>query len=195
MLRRTLALVVTNAALGAALVVGTAAPAAAAPTAPAAPSAAAVVTLTYDDSQAAEFKTSIAQAAQIWNQNAPNVRIVKALSGQRVNIRVLADDGWPRATLGPVRPTGSVTIWMGRTAVNQGYNVLRIATHEMGHSLGLPDRRTGLCSDLMSGSSAPVSCANSKPSAAEAYQVQRNYSSFSAAQNAPTSGALVVDAA
>ncbi|MEK8105894.1 snapalysin family zinc-dependent metalloprotease [Micromonospora sp. M12] len=43
---------------------------------------------------------------------------------------------------------------MGRTAVNQGYDRTRIATHEVGHILGLPDRRTGLCTDLMSGSSA-----------------------------------------
>ncbi len=176
MLRRTLALVATNVVLGAALVAGiTATPAAAAE---AQPPTVLAATLTYDDSYAAEFKDEVAQAVAIWNAAAPNVRIVKAQPGQRVNIRVLADNGWPRATLGPVRPTGSVTVWMGRTAVNQGYNVVRIATHELGHSLGLPDRRTGLCSDLMSGSSAPVSCANAQPSSAERSQVQRNYAGF-----------------
>ncbi|MGX7829850.1 snapalysin family zinc-dependent metalloprotease [Actinokineospora sp. 24-640] len=175
MLRRTLAFVATNVALAAALVAGISATPAAAQTLP--PSALAM-TLTYDDYYAAEFKDEMATAVQIWNSAVTNVRIVKAQPGQRVNIRVLADDGWPRATLGPVRSTGSVTVWMGRTAVNQGYNVVRIATHELGHSLGLPDRRTGLCSDLMSGSSAPVSCANAQPSSAERSSVQRNYSGF-----------------
>ena len=76
---------------------------------------------------------------------------------------------------------------MGREAVVDGYYPLRIATHEFGHILGLPDRRTGLCSDLMSGSSAPVSCTNANPSTAEAAQVQRNFASGFAAvpQDAP----------
>ncbi|MFC7614761.1 snapalysin family zinc-dependent metalloprotease [Actinokineospora soli] len=137
-----------------------------------------VTTLTYDDYYAAEFKDEFATAVQIWNAAVSNVQIVKAQPGQRVNIRIYADNNWPRATLGPIRSTGSGSVWMGRTAVNQGYNVVRIATHELGHSLGLPDRRTGLCSDLMSGSSAPVSCSNAQPSAAERDQVQRNYSGF-----------------
>ncbi|GAA3212151.1 snapalysin family zinc-dependent metalloprotease [Nonomuraea helvata] len=64
---------------------------------------------------------------------------------------------------------------MGRQATSQGYNPLRIAAHEIGHILGLPDRRTGLCSDLMSGSSAPVSCTNPNPSAAERAEVDRNF--------------------
>jgi snapalysin len=59
--------------------------------------------------------------------------------------------------------------------VNQGYYQPRIAAHEFGHLLGLPDRRTGLCSDLMSGSSAPVSCANANPNAREASTVNANF--------------------
>ena len=190
MLRRTLALVTTTVALGAGVMAG-AAPASAATPAPV--SAAAVVTLTYDDSQAAEFKTAVAQGAANWNASVTNVRLVKAAAGQRVNIRVIADNGWPRATLGPVRATGSGTVWMGREAVNQGYNVARIITHELGHSLGLPDRRTGLCADLMSGSSAPVSCANALPNATERSKVQSNYASRLASQ--PTASVIVVDAA
>lgn len=179
MLRRTLALVLANAAVGAAVVVGAAPAATAAPAAPLAP-----VTITYDDSQAGEFKTAVAQGAAVWNGAVANVRLVKATSGQRVNIRVIADNGWPRATLGPVRPTGSGTFWFGRQAVQQGYNQVRIAAHEFGHNLGLPDRRTGLCSDLMSGSSAPISCANAQPNSAERTQVDRNYAARIAAQDA-----------
>ncbi|MGW5055331.1 snapalysin family zinc-dependent metalloprotease [Actinokineospora sp. NPDC004072] len=192
MLRRTVALL-ANVAIGASLLAGiTATPAAAEAAQPQA--AVLATTLTYDDSYAAEFKDAVAQAAQIWNSAVTNVRLVKAQPGQRANIRIIADNGWPRATLGPVRSTGSGTVWMGRTAVNQGYNVVRIATHELGHSLGLPDRRTGLCSDLMSGSSAPVSCANAQPSSAERAAVQRNYAGWYGAATTNAKPIVVVDA-
>jgi len=136
-----------------------------------APAQAAVLVrvLRYDASRAAEFVNVVNQAAQVWNANVVNVRLVQ---GTPASFVVLADNGWPRA-----QPTslGRGTIWMGRQAVNQGYYPLRIATHEIGHILGLPDRRTGLCSDLMSGSSAPVSCTNANPSAAERAEVDRNF--------------------
>jgi snapalysin len=75
---------------------------------------------------------------------------------------------------------------MGREAVNDGYYQPRIAAHEFGHILGLPDRRTGLCADLMSGSSAPVSCRNAYPNAAEATAVNNAFrSSATAAVKAP----------
>ncbi|MFD9889679.1 snapalysin family zinc-dependent metalloprotease [Amycolatopsis sp. NPDC059027] len=150
-------------------------------------------TLTYDDSQAAEFKDVVAQGVNVWNTSVTNVRIVKASPGQRANIRVVADPGWPRATLGPVRPGGQVTVWYGREAVQQGYNKVRIASHELGHSLGLPDRKPGPCSSLMSGSTGGVSCANTKPNAAEAAQVQRNYAGSLVSQNADA-GRVLVDA-
>ncbi|MBM7773555.1 snapalysin [Actinokineospora baliensis] len=181
MQRRTLALIAANAFLGAALVVGAASPATAAQDS----AAAAVTTLTYSDSGATQYSAEIAEAARIWNAAAPNVKIVKAAAGQRVNIRIVSDPGWPRATLGPVRSTGSAQVWFGKQAVDQGYNKTRIITHELGHNLGLPDNRTGLCSDLMSGSSAPVSCANSQPSAAERARVQRNYATGIAANQQP----------
>ncbi|MFI7633190.1 snapalysin family zinc-dependent metalloprotease [Nonomuraea sp. NPDC049400] len=123
----------------------------------------------YDPSRAAEFVTVVNQAAQIWNSSVTNVRLVQ---GTPADFVVYADNGWPRAL-----PTslGRGTIWMGRQATAQGYNRLRIAAHEIGHILGLPDRRTGLCADLMSGSSAPVSCANANPNAAERAEVDRNF--------------------
>ncbi|MFC4081803.1 snapalysin family zinc-dependent metalloprotease [Amycolatopsis samaneae] len=162
------------------------------------PSAAAAeiqaTTLTYDDSQAAEFKDVVAQGVNVWNTSVTNVRIVKASPGQRANIRVVADPGWPRATLGPVRPGGQVTVWYGRVAVQQGYNKVRIASHELGHSLGLPDVKPGPCSSLMSGSTGGVSCANTKPNSAEIAQVQRNYAGRTAQQVA-TPEIVLTDAA
>ncbi|PMR57540.1 peptidase S1 [Verrucosispora sp. ts21] len=130
-------------------------------------SASAARTVYYDASRAGEFRTNFDQAAQIWNSKVSNVRLVP---GTPANVTILVDTGWPRAQ---VTGLGSGRIWMGWQAVNQGYHRTRIATHEFGHILGLPDRRTGLCSDLMSGSSAPVSCTNANPSAAEASRVNQ----------------------
>ncbi|MET7950900.1 snapalysin family zinc-dependent metalloprotease [Micromonospora sp. NPDC005324] len=148
--------------------------------------AAAVRTVYYDASRTGEFRTNFDQAAQIWNSRVSNVRL---LAGTPASITIYVDDGWPRA-----QPTGlgSGRIWMGRTAVNQGYDRTRIATHEVGHILGLPDRRTGLCSDLMSGSSAPVSCRNANPSAAEASRVN---SLFAGTLAAPASTTYTWDGA
>ncbi|MBQ0902286.1 snapalysin family zinc-dependent metalloprotease [Micromonospora sp. U21] len=142
--------------------------------------AAAVRTVYYDASRTGEFRTNFDQAAQIWNSRVSTVRLQP---GTPASITIYVDDGWPRA-----QPTGlgSGRIWMGRTAVNQGYDRNRIAAHELGHILGLPDRRTGLCSDLMSGSSAPVSCRNAYPSSAEASRVN---SLFAGTLAAPASGA------
>lgn len=130
---------------------------------------AAVTTLKYDANGAAEFQDAVAHAAQVWNSSVSDVHIE---AGSPADFTVVADDGWPRT-----QPTslGHGTIWMGREAVDDGYYVPRIATHEMGHILGLPDNRTGRCSDLMSGHSAPVSCENDRPSAAEAARVQENF--------------------
>lgn len=158
-----------------------------APAAHAAPSAhaAAVTTLKYDASGAEEFKEAVDHAAEVWNSSVSNVHIE---AGTPADFTVVADDGWPRA-----QPTGlgSGKIWMGREAVDDGYYVPRIASHEMGHILGLPDNRTGLCSDLMSGHSAPVDCKNDKPSAAEAAQVEQNFAN-GATQVKP--GVMILDA-
>ncbi|GGQ64475.1 snapalysin family zinc-dependent metalloprotease [Couchioplanes azureus] len=128
--------------------------------------------LYYDASQAREFVSVVHQGAQIWNSRVTNVRLEPVPAGRTPDIRVYADNGWPRAY-----PTslGNGRWYMGREAVNDGYHPPRIAAHEFGHLLGLPDRRTGLCSDLMSGSSAPVSCTNAYPNATEAATVDSNF--------------------
>jgi snapalysin len=183
-LRRTFAAVLTGAAVSLTLV---SAPSAGAAEIPA-------TTLTYDDSQAGEFKSAVASGVNVWNTSVTNVSIKKATAGQRVNIRVIADDGWPRANLGPVRPTGTVTVWMGRQATQQGYNAVRIAAHEIGHSLGLPDVKPGPCSSLMSGSTGGVDCTNPNPNAAEKARVQQNYAGTSVKREAD-SGVVLMDAA
>ncbi|MGK5682926.1 snapalysin family zinc-dependent metalloprotease [Actinoplanes sp. URMC 104] len=136
------------------------------------PAAAAPRVLYYDAGQAQEFVAVVNQGAQIWNSRATNVRLEPVPAGRTPNIRVYADNNWPRAQ---TTSLGNGRVWMGRQAVNQGYYPPRIAAHELGHILGLPDRRTGLCSDLMSGSSAPVSCTNAYPNAQELATVNANF--------------------
>ncbi|ONK10430.1 snapalysin family zinc-dependent metalloprotease [Streptomyces sp. MP131-18] len=137
----------------------------------AAPSAAAVV-VTYDTSRAAEFVDAVHSGAAVWNESVANVRLEPAAPGEDANVEIIADDGWPRAL---TTSLGNGTVWMGRQAVDQGYDTTRIAAHELGHILGLPDMKPGPCSSLMSGSTGGVSCTNPYPDAAERAEVEDNF--------------------
>ncbi|GHH94224.1 snapalysin family zinc-dependent metalloprotease [Streptomyces capillispiralis] len=147
-------------------------PAVAAPSAPAASPAVAARVLTYDASGAAEFRSAVDRGAAVWNESVDSVELRPAASGQRADIRVLADDGWPRAVPGSL---GTGTVYIGRQAVDQGHHTVRIAAHELGHMLGLPDRKPGPCSRLMSGASAGTTCTNAYPNAAERTEVEGNF--------------------
>lgn len=118
------------------------------------------------------FRSAVDRGAAIWNESVENAELRPVSAGQRADIRILADDGWPRAL-----PTslGKGTVWIGRQAVDEGYNTVRISSHELGHILGLPDRKPGPCSSLMSGSSAGVPCTNPYPNAAEKAEVEDNF--------------------
>ncbi|GGP97508.1 snapalysin family zinc-dependent metalloprotease [Streptomyces roseolilacinus] len=151
---------------------------------------AAVVTLRYDDSRAAGWETAIAAGVASWNANVSNVRLVEAAPGTAAEIVIVATTGWPQATLGPVRPGRQVRVELGSQAVAQGYNKTRIAAHELGHSLGLPDTKPGPCSQLMSGSSAGTACTNATPNTTERSRVQSTYASGTAAL-APTHRILI----
>ena len=153
-LRKTIAVLATAAALTTGLV-GT---------------AHAARTLLYNSSGAAQYDKEIEAAAAVWNSNVKNVQMRKARAGERANFTIVADPGWPRA-----QPTtlGNGRIWMGKQAIDQGYSITRIAAHEIGHILGLPDVKPGPCSSLMSGSTGGVSCTNPVPNAAEKSRVER----------------------
>ena len=148
---------------------------AAAPASAAAP--AAVRTIYYDASGAQEFRAAVDQGAAAWNAAVPAIALRPA-TGSRATIRVYADNGWPRTYPGGF---GRATIYMGREAVDDGFYPPRIAAHELGHALGLPDNRNGRCDYLMSGHSSPVSCTSTTPHATEAAQVSRNAGGFAAA--------------
>ncbi|WP_017626521.1 snapalysin family zinc-dependent metalloprotease [Nocardiopsis chromatogenes] len=170
-----------------------AAPAAASPApAPGGDAAVQQTVLRYDVSRAGEFQDAMAAGAAEWNAAVDNVELVRAQPGQRAEITIVATNGWPMATLGPVRPGGSATIWFGRQAVQQGYDTVRIASHELGHSLGLPDVKPGPCSSLMSGSTGGVNCTNATPNARERSRVEQLYGGGASAQT-PAAGTLVVD--
>ncbi|MFJ7126169.1 snapalysin family zinc-dependent metalloprotease [Streptomyces sp. NPDC098101] len=154
---------------------------------------AAVVTLRYDDSRAGGWEAAIAAGVASWNANVSNVKLVEAAPGTRAEIVIVATTGWPQATLGPVRPGRQVRVELGSQAVSQGYDKTRIAAHELGHSLGLPDTKPGPCSQLMSGSSAGTACTNAVPNATERSRVQSAYASGVAAL-VPADGRILVDA-
>ncbi|WP_069735886.1 snapalysin family zinc-dependent metalloprotease [Streptomyces sp. EN27] len=179
-------------ALTLASVSATAAHAAPAPD-PAAESTAAVVTLRYDDSRAGGWEAAIAAGVAYWNGHVGNVKLVEAAPGTRAEIQIVATSGWPQATLGPVRPGGQARVELGSLAVAQGHDKTRIAAHELGHSLGLPDTKPGPCSQLMSGSSAGTSCANAVPNAAERARVESAYAG-GLASRVPADGRVLVDA-
>ncbi|MFF4371610.1 snapalysin family zinc-dependent metalloprotease [Streptomyces sp. NPDC001594] len=178
----------------AALVLAAATAATAAPATAATPGATtAAVTLRYDDSRAAGWEAAIAAGVASWNANVGTVRLVKAAPGVRAEILIVATTGWPQATLGPVRPGRQVRVELGAQAVGDGYDKTRIAAHELGHSLGLPDTKPGPCTQLMSGSSAGTACTNPVPDAAERTRVQNTYANGLAAAG-PTDGRVLVDA-
>ncbi|MFD0140945.1 MULTISPECIES: snapalysin family zinc-dependent metalloprotease [unclassified Streptomyces] len=180
----------------AAVVLATATAATAAPAPapePSTASAQAAVTLRYDDSRAGGWEAAIAAGVASWNANVGNVKLVEAAPGTRAEIVIVATTGWPQATLGPVRPGRQVRVELGSQAVTQGYDKTRIAAHELGHSLGLPDTKPGPCSQLMSGSSAGTSCTNAVPNATERARVESAYAG-GAALRLPADGRVLVDA-
>ncbi|GAA3878991.1 snapalysin family zinc-dependent metalloprotease [Streptomyces sedi] len=148
---------------------------------------AAATTVTYDASGAEEFVDAVHAGAAVWNETVVNVRLEPADPGQSANVEIIADDGWPRAL---VTSLGNGTVWMGRQAVDEGHDTTRIAAHELGHILGLPDIKPGPCSSLMSGASAGPDCTNAYPNAEETADVE---SAFGGAFDVPAQLVLYRD--
>jgi snapalysin len=190
-MQKSLWLKAVGTAVAATLAAATAAHAAPAPAPAGEVRSAAAVTLRYDDSRAAGWEAAVAAGVASWNRTVGNVQLVEAAPGTRAEIVIVATSGWPQATLGPVRPGGQVRVELGSQAVAQGYDKTRIAAHELGHSLGLPDTKPGPCSQLMSGSSAGVSCTNAVPNLTERSRVESYYGGF--ASRVPADGRVLAD--
>jgi snapalysin len=129
-------------------------------------SAAVTPKIVYYTSSATRWQKELATAVANWNSSVTNVQL---RAGRPATVTIQQDEGWPRTM--SARP-GTGTVYLGQLAVTEGYDKTRIAAHELGHILGLPDNRTGNCADLMSGHSAATSCTVAWPSSAEARQVQ-----------------------
>lgn len=125
-------------------------------------------TITVNLSRAGEYTDEMREAMKIWNSHVPEINLVTSNS-RYADVTVGTGPGWPYAQ---PRSLGRGHVHMGSRAMNQGHHALRVATHELGHIFGMPDRRTGKCEDLMSGSSAGTSCKNPHPSKAEINEVR-----------------------
>ena len=172
-------------------VLGTTSAVASAQPAPKTPSA--VVTLTYDDSQAGQWSAAITQGVENWNEAVHNVQLVPTSTPGSADYVYVATSGWPETTLGPIYPGGNGEVDLGQEAVDEGYDATRIAAHETGHILGLLDDYTGPCTEIMSGHGPGTSCTNAKPDAAEAAQVDENYADGASAAVRPKHQQVVID--
>jgi snapalysin len=123
----------------------------------------------YDDESGSAWSAQVATAVQNWNSALHNVQL-QAGDSSNSTVTLQATSGWPETQ---TDQPGSGTVSLGQQAVDQGYDKTRIAAHELGHILGLPDNYNGDCSILMSGHSAGTSCTNAHPGADEAAQVDQ----------------------
>ncbi|MGC0421210.1 snapalysin [Embleya sp. AB8] len=126
------------------------------------------VTITYDASGAPTYASEIAQSAQIWNSAVTNVQLAPSTGGGADFSYTEGDD--PQGSYAQTDGHGKGTIFLDH-AQNQEYYSVRVAAHETGHVLGLPDDYSGPCSELMSGGGPGPSCTNTQPDANERAQV------------------------
>src|SRR3954451_23042936 len=131
-------------------------------------SAPAVTTLYYSSSGAPDYLAQIDQGAANWNAAVTDVKVVKRSSAATITFHEIHRGGSYTKTNGH----GRGQIYLDTSQVAEGYDPTRIAAHELGHNLGLPDHYTGPCTELMSGHGPGTACKNAKPSSAEAAKVQ-----------------------
>jgi snapalysin len=127
------------------------------------------VTVYYDVSHAPSFRSQISSAASIWNSSESNVKLQAASSGADFSYYEGND---PRGSYASTNGHGSGYIFLDYAQTQQNDSV-RVATHETGHVLGLPDDYSGPCSELMSGAGPGPSCTNRYPDDTERSRVDQ----------------------
>ncbi|MFI1169509.1 snapalysin family zinc-dependent metalloprotease [Streptomyces sp. NPDC020801] len=128
------------------------------------------VTVTYNASQAPSFGSQISSAASIWNSSVSNVQLQETSGNADITYTEGSDPN-----LGSHASTdghGHGTIFLDKAQMQQN-DPVRIAAHETGHALGLPDHYSGPCSELMSGIVPGPSCHNTSPNADERSRVEQ----------------------